>query len=393
MPSRNQRFRGSSVDEHCYHEHAPRKDWSDDRTLPLGIRLHGGEKLHSYGYKGQGIRVGVLDTGVDERYTLWNGKLKNQTWYRYGEDLAETPHGTHVAGTIHMMAPEAEIYDYRVFGNTGVNDVNLGIANAIIQAYLDGCQVLNLSLGTETPDLEIITACNYVCKKGVIMICAAGNEGDDNVMTNEFCYPAPLEETIAIAAVAKKDGLPHAYFSDSNPQVDYAALGWQIKSFKAGTKTEYTEMSGTSMACPHISGMVACLLSNGSPHRETVFQHKSPMAVSTMKQILADKYCVDIGARGFDNDTGLGFLSYLTLDEFNTQFRSEHIQLQDASSYNYGGSGGGQSRGSNRTNVRRKRSATRYTRRAAATKSIDIIDGDATGLKVEYPEDGHERWV
>jgi len=371
---------------HAYHQHSdtPRK-YSSAGFMPLGVRLHGGEKLHRQGYTGKGIRVGVLDSGADENHELWNGMLKKQIWYRHGEDLADSPHGTHVGGTVHLMAPDAEIYDYRVFGPKGVHGVNVGIAHAIVQAYLDGCQVLNLSLGTDNPDLDIEAACKYVTQKGVILVCAAGNGGDDNPMTNEFCYPSPYPETISIAAVAKKDGLPHAYFSNTNPQVDYAALGWQVQSLKAGTTTETHEMSGTSMACPHICGMICCLLSETSPHRNEVLQHKSLKALETLKSILTNQYCIDIGSPGYDNDTGLGFLTYLTLNEFNSKFRDEGISLRDASDYQFDTS-------SRKTTTRRRRRRTttrRRRRNTADTKSVELLEDDngPTGFSIEYQFD------
>lgn len=385
---------------HAYHQHTEPQEHFPLDFKPLGVRLHGGAKLHRLGYTGKGVRVGVLDSGADENHELWHGMLKKQIWYRHGEDLADSPHGTHVGGTVHLMAPGAEIYDYRVFGTSGVHGVNKGIAHAIVQAYLDGCQVLNLSLGTDQPDQDILAACKYVTQKGVILVCAAGNGGDDNPMTNEFCYPSPYPETLSIAAVAKKNGLPHAYFSNTNPQVDYAGLGWLVQSLKAGTRSETHEMSGTSMACPHICGMICCLLSETSPHRNEVLQHKSIKALETMKSILTKEYCIDIGSPGFDNDTGLGFLTYLTLDEFNMKFRDEGISLRDASAYKFGRNAPSSTprettstrrTSTRRTNTRRRTTRRRTTRRrtrgnSAGTKSIEILEDDngPTGFSIEY---------
>ena len=91
----------------------------DDTDLPLGIRLTGGAKLREMDLKGQNVKVAVIDSGVDKDHPSFGGKVVQQKWYREGTPLSEDDHGTHVAGTIHLMAPEAEIYDYRVFGATG----------------------------------------------------------------------------------------------------------------------------------------------------------------------------------------------------------------------------------------------------------------------------------
>lgn len=94
----------------------------DDKNLPVGIQLTGGERLRSMGLVGQGVKVAVIDSGIDKSHPGFNGKVVAKTWYREGTPLSEDDHGTHVAGTIHLMAPEAKLYDYRVFGATG----NLG---------------------------------------------------------------------------------------------------------------------------------------------------------------------------------------------------------------------------------------------------------------------------
>ena len=96
-----------------------REDCEKESQLPLGIRLTGGEKLRQLDLKGQNVKVAVIDSGVDKDHPGFDGKVVFQQWYRGGTPLSEDDHGTHVAGTIHLMAPEAEIYDYRVFGATG----------------------------------------------------------------------------------------------------------------------------------------------------------------------------------------------------------------------------------------------------------------------------------
>ena len=91
----------------------------DAKNLPVGVLITGGERLRSMGLLGQGVKVAVIDSGIDKSHPGFNGKVVKKTWYREGTPLSEDDHGTHVAGTIHLMAPEAELYDYRVFGATG----------------------------------------------------------------------------------------------------------------------------------------------------------------------------------------------------------------------------------------------------------------------------------
>lgn len=153
--------------------------------LPLGVKLTGGEKLRAEGLTGKGVRVAVIDSGVDETHPGFDGQVKKQLWFRWGTPLDEDDHGTHVAGTIHMMAPDAEIYDYRVFGEKEGFSIDESISTSIIEAVADGCHVINMSLGGRWPSVGIRTAVTYAESKGVIVVCAAGNDYRADPLTND----------------------------------------------------------------------------------------------------------------------------------------------------------------------------------------------------------------
>ena len=178
--------------------------------LPMGALLHGAEKLSAAKLDGRGVRVAVIDSGIDKDHTGFNGMVRKQKWYLDGKPLAEDDHGTHVAGTIHFMAPQAELYDYRVFGKRtfGGMTTSQAIVEAIQQAVKDGCHVINMSLGVSYPHPSIHSAVKAAAKKGVVMVCAAGNSGDGDSTTNEMnTYPARFKETISCAAVKKVNGV------------------------------------------------------------------------------------------------------------------------------------------------------------------------------------------
>lgn len=88
------------------------------------------------------------------------------------------------------MAPQAELYDFRVFGANAIDgtyDGDQAIAMAIRQAVEDGCQIINMSLRVSYPIRGgVYEAVKYAHKKGVIMVCAAGNSGDGDPNTNEM---------------------------------------------------------------------------------------------------------------------------------------------------------------------------------------------------------------
>lgn len=124
------------------------------------------------------------------------------------------------------------------------------VTEAIAQSIYDavdkaGCHVINMSLGGPTPSPAIQKAVQHAHSNGVILVCAAGNEGDNDPLTNEISYPATFPECLSIAAVSKSNGLPVARFSNSNAQVDYAGIGVDVVSMKPGGT--FQTMSGTSM--------------------------------------------------------------------------------------------------------------------------------------------------
>jgi major intracellular serine protease len=273
-----------------------------EEDLPQGIILTGGKVFRQQGLTGRGVRVAVIDSGVDAKHPGFGGKVTKKRWLRSGTPLEEDDHGTHVAGTIHMMAPDANLHDYRVFGRSGALRVDEAIAKAIREATDSKCQVINMSLGGPFPNPAINSAVEYAAKKGVVMVCAAGNEGDGNPLTNEISFPASYEECISIAAVSKKNGFPVASFSNSNPMVDYAGIGVDVLSFQPGGG--FQQMSGTSMACPHVAGLVACLMTDGKASAQNIRK-------------LMDDLAIDIDAVGFDNATGVGFVTGLDEESFD----------------------------------------------------------------------------
>ena len=158
-----------------------------NRKLPLGARFHGAEKLRGAGLTGRGVRVAVIDSGIDRDHPGFGGKVVRKQWYRSGTPLSEDDHGTHVAGTIHFLAPDADLYDYRVFGETGAVDGDIAIAKSIRQACADGCQVINMSLRVSFPIVPaVLSAVKFAHSKDVHMVCAAGNSGDGDPLANEM---------------------------------------------------------------------------------------------------------------------------------------------------------------------------------------------------------------
>jgi len=286
--------------------------------LPPGAIMHGAQKLRDAGMDGEGVKVGVIDSGIDSQHRDFNGRVVRQEWYRLGTPLAIDDHGTHVAGTIHFMAPKADLYDYRVIGASGEIDGDTAAAEAIRDAVEDGCQVINMSLRISYPVVkDIKRAVEYAYSKGVIMVCALGNDGNDDPIINETsAYPARWKETISVAAV-KKGGTPVASFSGivgigPGFRVNIAGIGENVVSLKPGGG--YQTMSGTSMAAPHITGLIAALMTDGGPNQKELAKQ--------VRSDLSSKCAIDVNVKGKEGSSRkIGFATFLPKTDFNKFWR------------------------------------------------------------------------
>jgi subtilisin family serine protease len=241
------------------------------------------------GYTGQGVVVAVLDTGIDYNHS----DLKNNIWTNtkdvpgngidddgngyiddvYGWNFADENnytldgygHGTHVAGTIAGennsygvtgIAYNTKIMPVKVLGDDGSGSYN-AITNGIYYAVNNGANVINLSLGGDYPNSSLESAIEYASSKGVTVVMAAGNEGDSRPS-----YPARYANKYGIAVGAVDSNNNLASFSDragNNPIEYVTAPGVNVHSTVPGDK--YATYSGTSMATPHVAGVVALMLS------------------------------------------------------------------------------------------------------------------------------------
>jgi subtilisin len=241
------------------------------------------------GYTGKGVVVAVLDTGVDYNHQ----DLKNNIWTNskeiggngidddgdgyvddvYGWNFADNDnntidtygHGTHVAGTIAGennnfgvtgVAYDAKIMPVKVLGNDGSGSYS-AIAQGIRYAVDRGANVINLSLGGDYPNSTLESAIEYADSKNVTVVMAAGNNGD-----LAPAYPARYanKHGIAVGAVDRNKNM--ASYSDraGSDTISYVtAPGSSIYSTVPGDK--YATYSGTSMASPHVAGVVGLMLS------------------------------------------------------------------------------------------------------------------------------------
>jgi len=224
--------------------------------------------------KGAGITVAVIDSGIDynhpdlkDNIVGWESAVKGSD----GRD--DNGHGTHCAGIIAAtannkigisgVAPEANILSIKALNKNGSGTTDAIIAS-VEYATQQNVDVISMSLGGLVWDKAYDKAIQKAINKGIVVVAAAGNDGVYQVQ-----YPAAYANVITVAATTEDNDL--TYFSNYGNWVDIAAPGYNILSTmptnftRTDTKYEgtgYGYMSGTSMACPVVSGTVALMLAN-----------------------------------------------------------------------------------------------------------------------------------
>ncbi|SCK24844.1 Serine protease, subtilisin family [Streptomyces sp. ScaeMP-e48] len=282
--------------------------WLDGKrkaTLDRSVAQIGTQAAWSAGYTGKGVKIAVLDTGVDGTHPDLVGKVAAAKNFTSSPNLRDRiGHGTHVAsiaagsgaksgGKFKGVAPDATLLAGKVLGDDGFGD-DSGILAGMEWAVAQGADIVNLSLGgMDTPEVDALEAGvnKLSATKGVLFAIAAGNEGSG---AGTVGSPGSADAALTVGAVDVKDKL--ADFSSRGPRVgdgavkpDVTAPGVDITAASA-PKSEialevgeappgYTTISGTSMATPHVAG-AAALLKQQHPEW-TYTQLKSVLASST----------------------------------------------------------------------------------------------------------------
>ena len=217
--------------------------------------------------RGEGTLVAVLDTGVQPDHPVLANSIEVLGYDFVDNDLAPDEeangldddgdgrvdelygHGTHVAGIVYLVAPEARILPLRVLNSDGRGN-NFRTASAIVYATHRGADAINLSLGTPNQSALLREVVVEAAQIGVVVVAAAGN-----LNTDAKQYPAAEDCAIAVTSVNVRDKL--SSFANYGSWIGVAAPGENI--YSTFPVDGYAWWSGTSMATPFVAGQAALL--------------------------------------------------------------------------------------------------------------------------------------
>jgi serine protease AprX len=256
------------------------KDITFNASLNKATGIMSTPQVWDLGYTGKGIKVAVIDTGIDASHPDLKGKVVEWKDFVNGK---KTPyddygHGTHCAGIIggtgaasdgkyKGAAPGVQFIGIKVLGKDGSGGLS-AILQGIEYAANSDAKVISMSLGSNEHSQAVDDLVSKAVKKGKIVVVAAGNSGPDS---KTIGCPSDNPDAITVGATDKSDAI--ASFSSRGPtrdgtvKPDVCAPGKDIISCRAtgimdnkAIEKYYLRMSGTSMACPMVSGSVALMV-------------------------------------------------------------------------------------------------------------------------------------
>ncbi|GAA4464409.1 S8 family serine peptidase [Phytohabitans houttuyneae] len=284
------------------------KLWLDGRvkvSLAESVPQVGAPQAWAAGYDGHGVKVAVLDSGIDATHPDLADQIDDKVSFVPDQDTSDVNgHGTHVASTIvgtgaasggsyKGVAPGADLVVGKVLGDDG-SGADSWVLAGMQWAAESGADIVNMSLGddilTDGSDPMSVAVDTLSAQYGTLFVVAAGNSGPQTIGA-----PAAAASALTVGAVDKQDVL--AYFSSTGPlarsgalKPDLTAPGVAITAARSqqmtGDTGMYRSIDGTSMATPHVSGAAAILAQR---HPDWSGQQLKEALVSSAKG-LADTY-------------------------------------------------------------------------------------------------------
>lgn len=290
-----------------------------------GVKRIGAGTVHDGGNKGLGIKIGIIDSGINYTHPDLNDvSVGGYDFVQNDNDPMDVyGHGTHVAGTacaednnfgVVGVAPNCALYSLRVLNDDGVGSWSRVIA-AMDFAVTHGLPVVNLSLGSsKNPGTAVKTAFDNAEAAGLVTVAAAGNSGNIAGKGGNVIYPAKYASVIAVGATDSTD--KRASFSSTGSELELMAPGVSVLSTWNDSTSPHNPQpicvdgvcyykygSGTSMASPHVAGVVALVIAKG------VTDANSNGRINDEVRKIMNSTAQDLGATGRDTQYGYGLVN------------------------------------------------------------------------------------
>ena len=286
-------------------------------SVPLVMGIEKGHlpyRVRGRKVEGKGVKVAIIDSGVDKNHPDFGGRIKASKNFSGGRRYKGRDHGTHVAGIIagsgkasgyrHTgVAPKATLYDAKVFIDEETATTRDTIIDAILWAVKKNVDVINMSFGDNhgctDGSCPLCKIADYAVNKDITVVAAAGNVGPAE---GTISCPGNAKEVITVGASTKSSptmvmGFSSRGSSRQSDKPDVVAPGENITAPQPGGY--YTAMTGTSMAAPHVSGMAALLYQMGK------YVHGGKRVSPTNIKTLLKQGSVDLGEHPTAQGNGL----------------------------------------------------------------------------------------
>lgn len=234
------------------------KGKNKNEVIPWNISCVAGTP-HKNTYRGKGVKVAVIDSGIDT-----HDELNTKEWVDFSDSVNgykptdHSGHGTSMAGVIagrvngigmEGIADQAEIYSVKVLNKDNTASVSAAV-KALEWCIENDMDIVNMSFGMDSSSRLLQEVVTKAYQKGILMVAAAGND------TDAIQYPAAYPEVLSVGSV--DETLKASDFSD-NKGVDLVAPGENAQTI--GFVGSYTKMEGTSIAAAHVTGVAAAVKS------------------------------------------------------------------------------------------------------------------------------------
>ena len=236
-------------------------------TIPWNIQQINADKVQAANINGTGVRVAVIDTGIDYTHPDLAGVYAGgyNVLTGTGDPMDDNGHGTHCSGIlaatgssrgIYGTAPGISLYGVKVLAANGSGRIS-DVIQGIYWAKNNSMQVASMSLGSSGDSKALHDAVDDAAANGVLIVAAAGNSGVASGIGDTIGYPAKYDSVLSVAAVNKYHH--RASWSSTGSNLSISAPGVNIRSTIPGAA--YATYSGTSMATPHVAGVAALVYS------------------------------------------------------------------------------------------------------------------------------------